>query len=353
MITLLYFVYLFDGTTGTTGATYMYGNNNGEFGMKLQLESRLVTGTFDINDYTDNVNDLTEPIELAQSINWESFFTTWWPSDAINLDITLGAYVSFEADATQDRVNLCVGLTDDKTNVCIYWIADTTTCVVDVDDNEVCCKTCNDGADVCDSDEYCLELFFFDNLCLPKGDYGDFCLYDDDACNSGYCGALMSCIDCPSVNLNTGCNNGEHCSIDGQCIDDKEYGETCLEGDECALGYCGGSLTCVDCPEMNLNTGCSDGQHCTSAGQCTADKAFGTLGCLHGDECTTGLCSFGKCVECTEINKNAECDEDQHCDFWGECIDDKTFLGTCTFDEQCQSDNCIEIFGITGFVCGF
>ena len=152
---------LFDGTTGTTGATYMYGNNNGEFGMKLQLESRLVTGTFDINDYTDNVNALTEPIELAQSINWESFFTTWWPSDAIDLDITLGAYVSFEADATQDRVDLCVGLTDDETNVCIYWIADTTTCVVDVDDNEVCYKTCNDGgADACDSDEYCLELFF-------------------------------------------------------------------------------------------------------------------------------------------------------------------------------------------------
>lgn len=183
------------------------------------------------------------------------------------------------------------------------------TATVDCDDGNVCTDN------TCDPATGCVATPVASAEPVPCDD-GDVCS-GPDLCEQGAC-----------VAVDSGCNDGNPCSLDfcdsgtscfAQAIDEGacDDGDACTTDTTCQLGHCLGAP--VDCDDNDLCTidSCSpdSGCHaaavdCDDANPCTTDSCDAQLGCQH-----TPTASMGA----NECDDGDVCTVDDHCDA-GLCV---------------------------------
>ena len=201
-----------------------------------------------------------------------------------------------------------------------------------------------------------------DGSCAAPAPPGALCAAPG-ACASGACldgrccahGVSSECVACSSdEGACMACSQGFHLSHERACVRDRDDGEVCGAGIECASASCKGGRCCASgtragcdaCGAGGGCSGCAPGQHLTAAGGCENDKADGTS-CASNTECTHGVCHKKCCAsgvseQCTSCGKSGAC---AGCSAGyvlvnGECEAVRNPGDACSVDVHCSTSMC-------------
>ncbi len=141
---------------------------------------------------------------------------------------------------------------------------------------------------------------------------------------------------CESVCGDGKCNGVESCHWDepacqkdcGAC----PGGSPCTLGQDCASGHCPTGL-CVQCV---TNAHCQGKNWCSGLGTCEAPKVNGAA-CLNAFECASGNCPAGLCVACAN---QSDCGSPKWCSGLGTCEAPKPSGAVCVNGFECASGKC-------------
>jgi hypothetical protein len=98
----------------------------------------------------------------------------------------------------------------------------------------------------------------------------------------------------------------------------------------CSVGFC---AECVS------DSGCGDGKHCDLFGDCKNNLGNNAV-CAASRECQSGICSAGFCAECV---RDSQCSSSKHCNLFGDCVNDLPNGSLCTANGECQSGTCVGV----------
>jgi hypothetical protein len=214
----------------------------------------------------------------------------------------------------------------------------------------------------------------------------------DTACVKNTCDAKTGDCDMAEVPDNTGCSDGNSCSVSDVCVAGSCKGTdicSCQTNADCAPfddgNKCNGGLFCdtsalpyickpdnlpVVCPNptepcllatckaatglcetaadpVQNNKICNDGNPCTASSTCISGVCAGlTDTCNDNDECTFDVCIAGIGCENTQT-PNAPCDDNEVCTKQDKCTG-TSCVGVpvyCDDDEPCTDDYCASGLG--------
>ena len=132
-----------------------------------------------------------------------------------------------------------------------------------------------------------------------------------------FCLALMKTCTAKSV-------NGRGCERDGWCQSDVCSDGVCVECD--SHSHCNATQYCDD-NVKKCTTKLQHGSVCSSSHWCASDI------------CNKGWSSTGTCREC---ERTSHCPDDKYCGESHRCMDKLRDLHSCTSDDHCLSDHCID-----------
>ncbi len=188
------------------------------------------------------------------------------------------------------------------------------TCVDGEDDGDFCATTCAIGG--IDSDAHCVIPAHCDlGTCTPDVPNGNACDEDSDCrsnhCDNGFC-----------------CDDGVCCGAVADCPSIGGIGTTCDDTVTCQGSR--GEITC----EMNrcgTRSGVPDDSACGPAIEADSCGPYRSVHCTGAASQPVPRCPSA----CT---RDADCDDDAHCD--GVCVPDVPNGNLCDEDSDCVSDHC-------------
>jgi len=206
--------------------------------------------------------------------------------------------VDADGDSYNTTFNGNCGIVDCNDNNSVINPGAAEICTNGVDDNCNTLVDCCDPGCACPQGEICNAA---DCICIPQAEPGTKPGHKSGHNSRGGC----------SDNDNDGYNGTAKCSTGTDCDDSnpgiypgaKEI--SCNKIDE-------------DCDGFDLCTGLT-GENCTGS-----------------EECETGICSGGVCIECESDN---DCNTGEYC-LLGICEEKKKTGGNCSENYECNSDNC-------------
>ena len=183
--------------------------------------------------------------------------------------------------------------------------------------SKTCIASSEPLAEVCDG---------LDNDC-------DGAVDEDAPCDGANVCHLGSCVPHCKANQEFACQIGFECDVDsGICVDALCKNVTCVAGELCKGGVCGGGCSGVICPP---------GQEC-QGGACV-DLCAGKS-CQAGEVCRLGVC-IPDCTKCGGITCSGalECDSAS-----GQCVD-PSCGSPCPAGTHCEAGQCVD--DCKGVVC--
>jgi hypothetical protein len=181
------------------------------------------------------------------------------------------------------------------------------------------------------------------------GELGDACTAGNE-CESGFCNGDV-CSECEG---NGNCPGTETCEYDGGvgyfvCQSALgALGDACTLGSECVSGFCNTNL----CSECEVDGDCAGALTCGDdtggVGYFVCEGGSGALGdnCVDGTDCASGYCyaAFGQNI-CSECEVDGDCAGSMTCNYaWGDpyatCGGTAGLGSACTIGTDCTSGFC-------------
>ncbi len=155
--------------------------------------------------------------------------------------------------------------------------------------NYCCCGNCAIAGKPCTTYPCCSEYVCIDNVCKTERNRGERC-WDLDVCRAG-----LSCVNNVCCNPNLSLGGGEVCYCNGECASGQCSGGRCFEqvgrGEDCSNFWseCSSGLSCINgvCVDESLSLG-------------------GGEDCYSNEECSSGICSGGKCAFVINIEPSSQ-----------------------------------------------
>ena len=252
--------------------------------------------------------------------------------------------VDADGDSYNTTFNGNCGIVDCNDNNSVINPGAAEICTNGVDDNCNTLVDCCDPGCACPQGEICNAA---DCICIPQAEPGTKpghksghnsrggCSDND---NDGYNGTAKCSTGTDCDDSNPGIYPGAkeiHCNkIDEDCdgfdLCTGLTGENCTGSEECETGICSGGV-CIECESDN---DCNTGEYCL-LGICEEKKKTGG-NCSENYECNSDNCFNGRCIEC---KLNTDCNPGEYCGN-GICKKLITLGDGCKRNEECLTGRC-------------
>jgi hypothetical protein len=217
-----------------------------------------------------------------------------------------------------------------------------TTCVVA---RAAPCAATPKGSDLIVSGVVGSVVTFTTDITAGDASAADNCILTQTVCTScanNVLDGLETGVDCGGATCAQLCPTGTACDVDGDCVTNK-----CDSGTSTCRVLTGGetaAILCANSAQDNVETGvdcggaiCRLGDYlCASGGSCLANE-----------DCTTGLCTFGVCVSCSDSTRNGD---ETGLDCGGAVCDSCGDGLACTAATDCGSGQCDAVLSLTASI---
>ncbi len=236
---------------------------------------------------------------------------------------------------------------------CVAVLGDTGPCKIPQCMNEVCALAAADDSSACDDDDPCTE----GDACKQ----GECVSGEPKVCDDGHpCTADRCDPDTGACLFETAAADGRECSDGLPCtIEDTCNGGACAgrlrncdDENTCTVDTCDEEIgDCVHDSTVLQGLGCDDGDACTANDACVEDRCEGQKKeCDDSNACTADGCDpdTGVCVHENDPVTGAPCEDGNPCTLDDRCADGACVSGkakACDDNRPCTVDRCNEETG--------